>query len=133
MPIFFISIGLKADATRLGNDLVFLAVVLILAIISKIFGCGAGARMTGFNNLESLRVGVGMISRGEVGLIVAGYGLSHGIIDENIFSIMVIMVLATTLVTPILLRFVFPRVTQEVEADVYESVAHIEDNKSQEQ
>jgi Kef-type K+ transport system membrane component KefB len=132
VPIFFISIGLRADATRLGNDLVFLVVVLVLAILCKIIGCGVGARLTGFNNQESLRVGVGMISRGEVGLIVAGYGLSHGIIDENIFSIMVIMVLATTLVTPLLLRFVFPRVTQEVEADVYESVAHIEDNDDQE-
>ncbi len=128
VPVFFISIGLRADATKLGNDWFFLLAVIVLAILSKIIGCGLGSRMTGFNTQESLRVGVGMISRGEVGLIVAGYGLSHKIIDENIFSIMVIMVLVTTLATPVLLRFVFPSVVEEVETEVYESVAHVEDN-----
>lgn len=127
VPVFFISIGLRADATKLGNDWFFLIAVIVLAILSKIIGCGLGSRMSGFNTQESLRVGVGMISRGEVGLIVAGYGLSHKIIDENIFSIMVIMVLVTTLATPVLLRFVFPKVVEEVETEVYESVAHVED------
>jgi len=63
----------------------------------------------GFNGRESLRVGLGMISRGEVGLIVAGYGLANGLIDRDVFSASVIMVLATTMVTPPLLRMVFPR------------------------
>ena len=61
-----------------------------------------------FTPAESLRVGVGMISRGEVGLIIASYGLSRGVIDERIFAEMVLVVLVTTLVTPIGLRFVFP-------------------------
>ena len=127
VPVFFIGIGLSADGRQLGNDLLFLGVVLILAIISKVIGCGIGARLTGFNNQESLRVGVGMISRGEVGLIVAGYGLRHAIIDQNIFSIMIIMVLVTTMVTPILLRYVFPRTSETRVTDVYESIAHVEE------
>jgi Kef-type K+ transport system membrane component KefB len=77
--------------------------------------------VTGFDNIESLRVGVGMISRGEVGLIIAGVGLSRAIISQNMFSVMVIMVLVTTMITPILLRYVFPRV-QEVPGEVFESI-----------
>jgi Kef-type K+ transport system membrane component KefB len=63
---------------------------------------------------ESVRVGVGMVSRGEVGLIVASVGLSSGIIGKEIFSTMIIMVLATTLVTPILLKMVFPKEQKKV-------------------
>ena len=102
----------------------------MLAIVSKVSGCYAGARLTGFNNLQSLRVGVGMVSRGEVGLIVAGVGLGRGIIDQDMFSVMVIMVLVTTMVTPIMLRFVFPKV-EEVSGEVFESVATIEDRESE--
>jgi Kef-type K+ transport system membrane component KefB len=68
-----------------------------------------------------------MISRGEVGLIVAGVGLASGVIDQEIFSIMVIMVLVTTMVTPLLLRQVFPRVNEEQDVKVYESIAGMED------
>ena len=72
-----------------------------------------------------------MISRGEVGLIVAGYGLTHQIIDVNIFSIMVIMVLVTTMITPVFLRVVFPKVQEESASGVFESIAHIEDDHNQ--
>jgi Kef-type K+ transport system membrane component KefB len=74
-----------------------------------VIGSGVFARICGFNGRESLRVGIGMISRGEVGLIVAGYGLTNGLIDREVFSASVIMVLATTMVTPPLLKLVFPR------------------------
>jgi len=68
-----------------------------------------------------------------VGLIVAGVGLNAGIIDNNIFSIMVIMVLFTTMITPLLLRLVFPKVEEELtEVPVFESVAHIEDTEDNE-
>jgi Kef-type K+ transport system membrane component KefB len=66
-----------------------------------------GGKAAGFTWLESYRVGVGMISRGEVGLIVASVGLSAGIIGREVFSMMVLMVLVTTLVTPIWLKFAF--------------------------
>jgi Kef-type K+ transport system membrane component KefB len=129
VPVFFISIGLEADGRALAGDsakLWLMAVILAVAVAGKVVGCGAAARLCGFNRRESLRVGVGMISRGEVGLIVAGVGLASGVIDQEIFSIMVIMVLVTTMITPLLLRLVFPRVVEE-RADVYESIAGIEE------
>jgi Kef-type K+ transport system membrane component KefB len=105
-----ISIGLKANAQVLGVEgLLFATVIVVVAILGKVIGCGLGARWGGFTSREALRVGVGMISRGEVGLIVAGIGLGSGWIEQNVYSTMVVMVLATTLVTPIFLRWVFPK------------------------
>jgi Kef-type K+ transport system membrane component KefB len=110
VPVFFITIGLRANGRALGPHVLFTMVLLLVAIAGKIVGCGALARICGFSNLESARVGLGMISRGEVGLIVAGYGLSHGFIGQDVFSASVIMVLATTMMTPPLLRLAYPNV-----------------------
>ena len=100
----------------LGDSVPFAVILIMLAIVTKIIGCGLGALATGFSSTESLRVGVGMVSRGEVGLIIASYGLSHGVIDEKVFAEMVLVVLITTLVTPIGLRLVFPgkKITQAI-------------------
>ncbi len=130
VPVFFISIGLEADGRSiLGNRglLLIMSVILLVAILGKIIGCGVFARLSGFTSKESLRVGVGMVSRGEVGLIVAGVGLTNGVIDQNIFSIMVIMVLVTTMITPLLLRYVFPRAEEVYVPDVYESIVSLQD------
>ena len=78
----------------------FTVALVVVAIVTKALGCGLFARLFGFSTRESVRVGVGMISRGEVGLIVAGYGLANGLIGPDVFSASVIMVLATTMVTP---------------------------------
>lgn len=110
VPVFFISIGLAANGRELGEQIGYTVSLVLVAIAAKALGCGVFARATGFNTQESIRVGVGMISRGEVGLIVAGYGLAHGIIGRDVFSAAVIMVLVTTMVTPPLLRLAFPRV-----------------------
>jgi Kef-type K+ transport system membrane component KefB len=127
VPVFFINIGLRADVRQLGGQVNLMLLVLAVAVLGKVIGCGLFAWMAGFTPRESLRVGVGMISRGEVGLIVAGYGLAHGIIGNDIFSSMVLMVLVTTMITPIGLRFVFPRGHGETQAPgVHESVAHLE-------
>ncbi len=108
VPIFFVSIGLKADASVLaGPDILIALALLLVAILSKVIGCGLGARLGGFSNRESLRVGVGMISRGEVGLIVAAVGVGEGLIQANVFSVVTFIVLVTTLVTPLLLRLTF--------------------------
>ena len=108
VPLFFISIGLEANGRALGDRVWFTIALVAVAIVAKAVGCGLFARLFGFTNRQSLRVGVGMISRGEVGLIVAGYGLSNGLIDTEVFSASVIVVLASTMVTPPLLRMVFP-------------------------
>jgi Kef-type K+ transport system membrane component KefB len=109
VPIFFISIGLQVNGRELGQQITFTLMLILVAIAAKAIGCGVSARACGFTNIESVRVGVGMISRGEVGLIVASYGLANGLIDQNVFSASVLMVLATTMVTPVLLRQTFPQ------------------------
>ena len=114
VPLFFVSIGLQANARELGRgDLVFALVVSAVAIVSKLVGSGLGARLAGFANGPSLRLGLGMISRGEVGLIVASVGIAEGLIGASLFAVMVIMVLVTTLVTPPLLRAAFARAPRE--------------------
>ena len=108
VPIFFVSIGLKTNVRLLvGPDLLLVFVLVIVAVASKVLGSGICARLGGFTSRESLRVGVGMISRGEVGLIVASVGVSAGLIKTELFSIVTLIVLVTTLITPPLLRQAF--------------------------
>jgi len=127
VPIFFISIGLRANGRDLGAHTAFTIALVLVAIGAKAIGCGALAKICGFSPRESLRVGVGMISRGEVGLIVAGYGLGHGLIDQDVFSASVIIVLVTTMMTPPLLRLVFPAVERHHVA-VEEAIARRPDD-----
>lgn len=109
VPIFFVSIGLEANAREItGVMLPLLIVLLVVAVVSKVLGAGLGARLAGFTNQQALRVGVGMVSRGEVGLIVASIGVREGLIGPEVFSVVVVLVLLTTLISPPLLRGVFP-------------------------
>jgi Kef-type K+ transport system membrane component KefB len=111
VPVFFVSIGLEANARALGLEGIwFLVAICVVAIVAKIVGCGLGARWAGFSNGEALRLGIGMVSRGEVGLIVAGVGLANALITEAVFTTMIVMVLVTTLVTPVMLRVAFAQV-----------------------
>jgi len=110
VPIFFVSIGLEVNARALGRSgLPFALVIVGAALLSKLLGGGIGARLGGFSNRDALRLGVGMTSRGEVGLIVASVGLGAGLIGEDVFVSVVLMVLATTLLTPIMLRVLYPK------------------------
>ena len=122
VPLFFISIGLQANARELGPRAVFTVALVGVAIVAKAVGCAGFAKLFGFSAKESVRVGVGMIPRGEVELIVAGYALAAGIIGSDIFSAAVLMVLATTMVAPPLVRLVFPR-HAFVRATVEETIA----------
>lgn len=113
VPIFFVNIGLEVDLGAIsGNAWWFAAVFTIIAIISKIGGSGLGAKMAGFTNKESIQLGIGMVSRGEVGLIVASFALSTGLLSQANFSIGVFMVIMATLVTPPMLRAAFANRTQ---------------------
>jgi len=107
-PIFFVSIGLEADIHLLTpSTLLFAGLVTVAAIITKQLGCAVGTLATGFNWTQSLRVGTGMVSRGEVALIVATLGFGAGVIEEDVFAVLIIMTLITTIVTPVMLRYVF--------------------------
>jgi Kef-type K+ transport system membrane component KefB len=112
VPIFFINVGLSANARELGAENMWLALAMVVvAVISKVFGAGLGARLAGLTNQESIQLGVGMMSRGEVGLIVASLGIAEGLIDPKVFSAVVGVVIVTTLLTPPMLRGVFARGT----------------------
>jgi len=109
VPIFFVSIGLQANAVEaLKGNLNLIIWIVVASIVMKIVGSGLAVKLVRFTWMESLRVGIGMVSRGEVALIVASIGLTSGVIGLEVYSVMVIMTLATTLVTPLLLRLVFP-------------------------
>lgn len=108
VPLFLVDIGLQANLRTLDPTLIVFAVaVIVVAFLSKLFGSGLGARMGGMGLQSSLRMGIGMVSRGEVGLIVAGVGVSEGILEPELFSVIILMVLVTTLITPPLLRWTF--------------------------
>ncbi len=116
VPLFLVSIGLKADLTFLaGPNIGFALAVLIVALLSKLLGGGLGSLAGGMGLRSALRMGTGMISRGEVGLIVAGIGVTEGLLGQGDFSIIVLTVLVTTLITPVLLRWVYSRT--EVQGD----------------
>jgi Kef-type K+ transport system membrane component KefB len=108
VPIFFVDIGLKADLKSLAGSggLLFIALISV-AVIGKLLGAGLGARLGGLSNRESLQLGIGMISRGEVGLIVATVGSNEGLISPEIFAAIVGVVIISTLITPPLLRTSF--------------------------
>ena len=104
-PIFFASVGLKVELEGLtGSMLIFSLLLLIVAILTKIVGCGLGAKLCGFTRRESVQVGVGMISRGEVALIVAQKGYAMGLMSAALFPPIVLVVIATTIITPIVLK-----------------------------
>ena len=104
-PIFFASVGLKVELEGLtGSMLIFSLLLLIVAILTKIVGCGLGAKLCGFTRRESVQVGVGMISRGEVALIVAQKGYTMGLMSAALFPPIVLVVIATTIITPIVLK-----------------------------
>jgi Na+:H+ antiporter len=107
-PLFFVSIGLEINARELSGQFGFFTLLFVLAAAGKVLGCGVGAWFKGMKIRDSVAVGVGMIPRGEVGLITASIGWAAGVIGGDVYSLVVIVVLATTLITPVLLRVTLP-------------------------
>lgn len=104
-PIFFASIGIKTELDGMTKELlIFSLILLVVALLSKVVGCGVGARICGYSNHDALNIGIGMISRGEVALIVAQKGYNMGLLDGSLFSPVVLVVIVTTIVTPVLLK-----------------------------
>ena len=118
VPIFFVGVGLSANVRDFdASDIALLAVISVVAVAAKLAGSGLGAMLGGEGLRSSIQIGTGMISRGEVGLIVASVGLAVGLIEPDTFSIMVLMVLITTLITPIFLKIVFAGEKEREEAE----------------
>jgi Kef-type K+ transport system membrane component KefB len=115
VPIFFVNIGLEVDLGAVSGSAWWFAIVFtLIAIISKIGGSGLGAKFAGFTNREAFQVGIGMVSRGEVGLIVASFALAQQLVSSENFAIAVFMVIIATLVTPPMLRASFANRFQTV-------------------
>jgi Kef-type K+ transport system membrane component KefB len=110
VPIFFVVIGMQVDFTAFGagdtslsSAVIFAAVLTVFAVISKIVGSGLPALFVGFNRIGATRVALGMLPRGEVALIVAGIGLTSGVIGQDIFGVAIVMTVVTTVLAPVFL------------------------------
>lgn len=107
-PMFFASIGICITLPEMNFNIVAFTILLtVAAIITKIIGCGIGAKICKYTNRESVQIGIGMISRGEVALIVASKGLALGLMSEYFLGPIIVMVLITTIITPVLLKLIF--------------------------
>ena len=104
IPVFFVSIGLNMDFNGLGKQLGFIAVLTIVAVLTKLIGAGGGAKMAGFSLASSTAVGAGMVSRGEMALIIAQIGYTAKLMSPVRYSAIVAAIIIATLVAPFLLR-----------------------------
>ncbi|MGU8237933.1 cation:proton antiporter [Clostridium perfringens] len=122
-PIFFASIGIKVQLTAMTKTIfIFAILLLIVAILSKVFGCALGAKLCKYSNREAIQIGTGMISRGEVALIVANKGIAMGLMLPEFLAPVVIVVVVTTIVTPILLKVVFNNKSKSVDLNLKANV-----------
>ena len=122
-PIFFASIGIKIKLTAMTKTIfIFSILLLLVAILSKVFGCALGAKLCRYSNREAIQIGTGMISRGEVALIVANKGIAMGLMLPEFLAPVVIVVVVTTIVTPILLKVVFNNKSKSVDLNVKANV-----------
>ncbi|KEI79593.1 sodium:proton antiporter [Clostridium botulinum A2 117] len=116
-PVFFASIGLNTTMKHMNNKMrLFTIALLLMAILAKVIGCFIGGRICKYTYAESLRIGIGMISRGEVALIIAKKGAALGLIEAQFFGSIVFVVIATTLITPILLKMVYSTKFNDIKA-----------------
>lgn len=114
-PVFFASIGLKTSLNGLSSELVLFCIGFVLvALICKIIGCSTVAKICKFDFTDSLKIGVGMMTRGEVALIVAQKGLSCGIISSDYFTPVILLILTSSIITPIILKVLYSKETKQL-------------------
>ena len=127
IPLFFVSIGLTSNFRALGGHWMLLTVIFVIAVITKMFGCGLAAMARGMSFVRSLRIGCGMVSRGEVGVIVAAMAVRAKIFTASQVALMVAVVLLTTLLTPLALRGAFHLRCPEDDEDISGGTAVYDD------
>ena len=109
-PIFFASIGLQTDVRDMNLNILWFSLAFVaVALIGKVIGCGVTAKCLGFTGEDSLKVGVGMMTRGEVALIVAQKGLSDGMLASKYITSVILLIIISTIVTPILLKLLYEK------------------------
>jgi len=114
-PIFFAFIGAQVDFRGIDFEILMLSgIMIVVAVVTKLFGCGLPAMLFLKDRKKSMQVGIGMISRGEVGLIVAGVGVASGVLTQNVYSTIVIMVAVSTIITPLWLKSSYRKETKKL-------------------
>ena len=109
-PIFFASIGLKTSFDNVNGKLILFCVgFVVVALLAKVIGCGLVGRLCKFNASDSLKIGVGMMTRGEVALIVAQKGLAAGLLTADYFTAVILLILVSSIATPIILKLLYSR------------------------
>lgn len=109
-PIFFVSIGLKTDLSGMNTQILWFAIAfVIVGMLSKIVGCGLMAKIFRYNNNDALKIGIGMMTRGEVALIVSQKGLSVGLLDAKYFTCVILLIIVSSILTPILLKVLYSK------------------------
>lgn len=116
VPVFFVLLGMLVNFSAMSHAWMFGAVISLVAIMGKILGCGAASLACGFDRIGATRIGIGMIPRGEVALIIAGYGLTRGVVDNEMFGVAILVTLGTTLLAPMFLVPAFRWKEMEVQA-----------------
>lgn len=107
-PIFFVNIGLKTTFADMTSELVVFSILfVIVSLITKVIGCGLTAKLAKNSWKDSLKVGVGMMTRGEVALIVASKGLNVGLMDQKYFVAVILLIICSSVVTPIILKLLY--------------------------
>ncbi len=113
-PVFFASIGLKTDISEFSSELVIFCIAFVLvSLVTKIIGCGIMSRLCGFKGYDTLKIGIGMMTRGEVALIVAQKGLSAGLISSEYFTAVIMLIIISSIATPILLKVLYSKTDKE--------------------
>ena len=109
-PVFFASIGLKTSIDNVNVDIILFSIGFVLvALITKIIGCGLISKCCGFDNNDSLKIGIGMMTRGEVALIVSQKGLSVGLLSPVYFTSVILLIIISSVVTPIILKILYAK------------------------
>ena len=109
-PVFFVSIGLKTDFSHVDSSMIIFSIgFVIVAMLSKVIGCGLVAKCLKYSWLDCLKIGAGMMTRGEVALIITNKGLGLGIIDSSYFTAVILLIIVSSIVTPIMLKLLFGR------------------------
>ncbi len=113
-PMFFVGIGLKTDFSGVDTSMILFSVgFVVVALLSKIIGCGLVSKCFGYRWTDCLKIGVGMMTRGEVALIITNKGLGLGIIDSSYFTAVILLIIVSSIVTPVLLKLLFNKYPEQ--------------------
>lgn len=118
-PVFFVGIGLKTDFSNVDSSMIVFSIgFVIVAMLSKVIGCGLASKCFKYSWTDCLKIGAGMMTRGEVALIITNKGLGLGIIDSSYFTAVILLIIVSSIVTPVVLKLLFGKTDKEEKAAV---------------